>query len=185
MSNWFTLLYSRNWQTILNQLYSNKKLKNYFEKKNVKKERHLCSPACVCAKSLQSCSTLCDPMDCSPPGSSVHGALQARILEWGAMPSSGGIFPSWGPNPCLPVPPALQVDSLPTEPPGKPICVWERSKTCKQISSIMQFQVLMAVVYVTAYGRWEVQWRAEINTVVFFKSLFFNSYFWKGQEKTK
>ena len=40
------------------------------------------------AKSLQSCSTLYDPMDCSPPGSSVHGILQARILEWVAMPSS-------------------------------------------------------------------------------------------------
>ena len=34
-----------------------------------------------CAKSLQSYSTLCNPMDCSPPGSSVHGILQARILE--------------------------------------------------------------------------------------------------------
>ena len=34
------------------------------------------------AKSLQSCPTLCDPMDSSPPGSSVHGILQARILEW-------------------------------------------------------------------------------------------------------
>ena len=37
--------------------------------------------------SLQSCPTLCDPMDCSPPGSSVHGILQAGILEWIAMPS--------------------------------------------------------------------------------------------------
>ena len=37
-----------------------------------------------------SCPTLCDPMDCSPPGSSVHGILQARILEWVAMPSSRG-----------------------------------------------------------------------------------------------
>ena len=41
-----------------------------------------------CAKSLQSHLTLSDPMDCSPPGSSVHGILQARILEWVAMPSS-------------------------------------------------------------------------------------------------
>ena len=41
---------------------------------------------CVHAKSLQSCPTLCDPLDCSPPGSSVHGILQARILEWVAMP---------------------------------------------------------------------------------------------------
>ena len=41
------------------------------------------------AKLLQSCPTLCDPMDPSPPGSSVYGMLQARILEWVAMPSSG------------------------------------------------------------------------------------------------
>ena len=44
------------------------------------------------AKSLQSCLTLWDPMDCSLPGSSVLGILQARILEWVAMPSSRGIF---------------------------------------------------------------------------------------------
>ena len=44
----------------------------------------------VCAKLLQSCPTLCDPVDCSPPGSSVHGILQARILECIAMPSSRG-----------------------------------------------------------------------------------------------
>ena len=37
------------------------------------------------AKSLQSCPTLCDPMDCSLPGSSVHGVFQARVLEWGAI----------------------------------------------------------------------------------------------------
>ena len=38
------------------------------------------------------------PMDSSPPGSSVHGILQVRILEWAAMPSSRGIFPSQGLN---------------------------------------------------------------------------------------
>ena len=42
------------------------------------------------AKSLQSCPTLCEPMDHSPPGSSVHGIIQARILEWVAMPFSRG-----------------------------------------------------------------------------------------------
>ena len=42
----------------------------------------------VCAKSLQSCPTLCHSTDYSPPGSSVHGVLQARMLEWVAMPSS-------------------------------------------------------------------------------------------------
>ena len=43
------------------------------------------SIAAAAAKSLQSCPTLRDPMDCSPPGSSVHGIFQARVLEWGAM----------------------------------------------------------------------------------------------------
>ena len=40
--------------------------------------------------SAQSCQTLCNPMDCSSPGSSVHGILQARILEWIAIPFSRG-----------------------------------------------------------------------------------------------
>ena len=44
----------------------------------------------VCAQSLQSCTTLCNPIDDSLPGSSDHGILQARILEWVAMPSSMG-----------------------------------------------------------------------------------------------
>ena len=46
--------------------------------------------ACMRAKSLHLCLTLCDSLDCSPPGSPVHGILQARILEWVPMPSSRG-----------------------------------------------------------------------------------------------
>ena len=65
----------------------------------------------VCA---QSCPALCDPM--GPPGSSAHGILQARILEWAAMPSSRGSSPGIEPRS-----PALQVDSLLSEPPAKPI----------------------------------------------------------------
>ena len=45
----------------------------------------LCRAAAAAAKSLQSCPTLCDPMDCSPPGSPVPGILQARTLEWVAI----------------------------------------------------------------------------------------------------
>ena len=64
----------------------------------------------------QSCLTLCDPMDCSPLSSSVHGVLQARTLEWVTLPSSGDL-----PNPGMePRSAALRVDSLPSEPPGKP-----------------------------------------------------------------
>ena len=44
--------------------------------------------AAAAAKSLQSCPTLCDPIDSSPPASSVHGILQARTLEWAAISSS-------------------------------------------------------------------------------------------------
>ena len=60
----------------------------------------------------QLCPTLCNPIDCSPPGSSVHGILQARILESVAIPFSRGLS--------QPRSSALQVDSLPSEPPGKP-----------------------------------------------------------------
>ena len=45
---------------------------------------------CMPAKSLQSCLTFCNHMDCSPPGSSVHGILQKRIMEWVAISSSRG-----------------------------------------------------------------------------------------------
>ena len=49
----------------------------------------------------QFCSTLCDPMECSPPGSSVRGILQASILEWVATSSSRGIFLTQGSKLCL------------------------------------------------------------------------------------
>ena len=74
---------------------------------------------CMCAKSLQSCLTLSDPMYCSPPGSSVHWILQARILEWIVMPSSRGS--SWPEiEPEAPAVPALQADSLSLSHQGSP-----------------------------------------------------------------
>ena len=51
---------------------------------------YVCVYIYVCVCVAQSCPTLCDPMDSSPPGSSVHGILQARILEWVAMSYSMG-----------------------------------------------------------------------------------------------
>ena len=56
--------------------------------------------------SLQPCLTLFDPMDCSLPGSSVHGILQARILEWVAMPPPGEL-PNPGIEPASLMSPAL------------------------------------------------------------------------------
>ena len=67
---------------------SNHKIKNQFNSLGCLSF----SSECVCAKSFQSCPTSCNSMDCSPPGSSVHGILQTRILEWVAMPSSRGSF---------------------------------------------------------------------------------------------
>ena len=52
----------------------------------------------VCVLVAQLCLTLCSPRDCTPPGSSVHGILQARILEWVAISNLQGIFPTQGSN---------------------------------------------------------------------------------------
>ena len=57
---------------------------------------------CVCAKSFQSCPTLCDPMDCSPPGSSVLGDSPGRNTRVGCHALLQGIFPTQGLNPGLP-----------------------------------------------------------------------------------
>ena len=76
---------------------------------------------CVCmrARSLQSCLTLCDLLDLSPPGSSVHGMLQARILEWAAVTSSRDLLDP-GVKPVFCAAPALQVNSLPLSHRGSP-----------------------------------------------------------------
>ena len=75
---------------------------------------------CVCvrvyAKLFQSCPTLCDPMDSSSPGSSAHGILQARILEWVTISFSRG---SSQPRDWTRVS-TLYADTLTSEPPGKP-----------------------------------------------------------------
>ena len=62
----------------------------------------------------QSCPTLCNPMDSRPPGSSVHEILQARILEYIAIPFSKESFCARDQTGSS----ALQADSLPSEPPG-------------------------------------------------------------------
>jgi len=71
-------------------------------------------------------------MDCSPPGFSAHGSLQARIQVWLPIPFSRGS--SWLIEPGSP---ALQVDSFPSEPPGKPLSVYKKPKE----ESLESFQV--------------------------------------------
>ena len=72
-------------------------------------------PVCECLIA-QLCPTLCNPVDCSPPGPSVHGILQARILEWLPFPPPGDL-----PNPEIkPRLPAFKGRFFTAEPPGKP-----------------------------------------------------------------
>ena len=86
--------------------------------------------SCMCAcgaKWLQCCPTLCHPMDCTLPDSSVHGTLQARTLKWVAMPSSRGTFPTQGSNPCLLGLLHWQAGSFPLAPPGKPESILQKT----------------------------------------------------------
>ena len=88
---------------------------------SISKKQCVCICVRVHARSLQSCVTLYDLRDCSPPVSSVHGILQARILEWVAMPSSRGSSQHRDQT----VAPALQADSLLLRHWGSPcMCVY-------------------------------------------------------------
>ena len=93
--------------------------------------------------------SVCDPMDCSPLGSSVCEILQARILEWVAIPfsreSSQGRFPGKEPRS-----PTLQADSLPSEPPGKPLTwVWvsEVAQSCPTLCDPMDCSLTSSSVH--------------------------------------
>ena len=79
-------------------------------------------------KVTQSFLTLCNPRDCSQAGSSVHGILQARILEWVVVPFSRESSQAR----IEPRSPALQADSLPSEPPGK-LKVYESGSDSTQL----------------------------------------------------
>ena len=119
--------------------------------------------ACMCDKSLQSCMTLCNPMDHSSPGSSFHGILQTRILGWIAFPSSGDL-----PDPRTePRTPALQAYSLPSEPPG----------SATQLSNCYFFQK-MSLSQETNNGLQlpinSVQIKPGIQLKSYFKSLFYS-----------
>ena len=99
---------------------------------------------------VQSCPTLYDPMDCSLPGSSVHGILQAKISGWAVIPFSKG---SSQPRDRTGSP-ALQVDALPAEPQGskskllfKPSCQFQ---SLQHISSHRK-RILDFIAYISIY----------------------------------
>ena len=86
----------------------------------------------LCAKLLQSCLTPYDPMDCSPPRSSVHGILEARLVKWVAMPFSSDL-PNPGIKPVSLTSPAL-ADSSPLASPRKPRFILVDTKIVGQLS---------------------------------------------------
>ena len=99
---------------------------------------HVCVCVCVCvcvlgANSLQSCLTLCNPLDCSPPGSSVHVNSPGRNTGVGCHALLQGVFPTEGSNPLLLHLLLWQAGSLPLATPGKPL----RIHSTWQISSIV------------------------------------------------
>ena len=74
-------------------------MRGYSGLKWVHPKSHILRPKEPCGGGVgQSCPTLCDPMDCSPPGSSIHGIFQARVLEWAAISFSRDPFPTQGSN---------------------------------------------------------------------------------------
>ena len=94
---------------------------------------------CVCVLVTQSCPTLCNPMDCRPPGSSVHGILQARILEWVAMPSSRGSSPprDWTQVSCIGRQILYHLSHQ-----GRPLCYWSMLINWHGISSLDRLEVI-------------------------------------------
>ena len=80
----------------------------------------VCVCVCVCMLVTQLYLSLCNPVDCSPPGSSVHGIVQARTLEWLPFPPPGDLSDP-GIEPASPVSRALQVDSLLLSHRGSPV----------------------------------------------------------------
>ena len=113
---------------------------------------------------LQSCPTLCNPMDCSPRGSSVPGILQARILGWVAMPSSKGSSRprDWTHVSCSPT---LRMDSLPTEPPGKSTYVNSCWCMGKKVRTFWNFFSFFSVVHWIHECRTYQYWRMTLIVV--------------------
>ena len=79
---------------------------------------------CACAELLQSCPSLCDAVDCSPPGSCVHGESPGKNTGMGCQALLHGIFPTQRLNPCLLSLLCWQASSLPLAPPRKPYTLW-------------------------------------------------------------
>ena len=121
--------------------------------------QHILSAVCLHAKSLQSCPTLCNPLDCDPPASSVQGILQARIPETGCHALLQENLPNAGMEPASLYLLPWQESSLPLAPPGNPsvclvspnlqtICFLETSthQTTASVRLFLQRKQLMCII---------------------------------------
>ena len=118
----------------------------------------------MCVLVSRLCPAYCDPMDCSPLDYSVHGILQTKTLGWVAMPSFRGS--SWLP--------ALQIDSLLSEPTGKPLLSWKwkslsRVPLCDHIEytvhGILQVRILEWVSFPFSRGSSQPRDRTQVSLI--------------------
>ena len=108
---------------------------------------------CYCCLVAKSCPTFCDPMDCSPPGASVHGISQVRILEWVIIFFSGDL-PDPGIKPMSPTSPARQADSLLLSHQRSPYS--KEASLVGRVSTILMQHVRTCVQKGPSYGRNEL-----------------------------
>ena len=116
---WLSYWNELNWTETCHQIIRKASLAHNYE--TFIKQKFIINKTCMCAQLLQLCLTLCDSMNCNPPGSSVYRILQARILQWVAMPSS--IFLTQESDQHFLCLLHWQVGSLPLGPPGKPTII--------------------------------------------------------------
>ena len=126
---------------------------------------HTCIYICVCAKLLQLCLTLCDLMDCSLPGLSVHGYSPGKNTGVDQYTLLQGIFPTQGSNACLLCLLHWQVCSLPLVPPGMTIYIY-----------IYIYIYILALSFISS-----VNWHHSIEKDLVAVNLFLNCDF--GREK--
>ena len=110
----------------------------------------------VCAKLLQSCPTLCNPMDYGSLGSSVHGISRTRRLEWTTMPSSRGSSRPRDPTLCLP---HWQAGSLPLAPSRKPEIYIYIISIRKRWSYIYPMDWTIRIMKVSIFWQWISAWQ--------------------------
>ena len=108
-------------------------------------------------------SSLCNPMDRSPPGSSVHGILQVRVLKWVACPSLGHL-----PDLCLLHLLNWQVGSLPLVPPGKPSIQFGTNQMHSIVHHILAPSALLSCSGLVAL--WAPLWAAGKNLYILFRN---------------